>query len=1006
MPKPLPILIAAAFLLNIVSVSAQQMPKPMPLTLAGTVNFKALADYQLLHPIKHKRRSIEQIEDKDKGPLNKTGKVDSTAITFNVSLPKILSRSTSPAPNIVFNGTIDNGSLIPPDVNASCGQTYIVTTTNQEFDIFTKTGTLNSTLDIGSFFTGVPSTFYSDPHVIYDATNDRYVIVILDILQDGDGGLAVGVSQTGDPTGSWYTYSFDNGINDNLDFLDYPLLGSNTNWIVVTGNLFLGSGGISSQIYVFNKADLYAGTLGTVNTFSDNNVSDTYAPALTFDNSQTTEYIVADDNGNDGGNGYIYIGTVTGTADAPVYQLANTLGINSTWAESEVDATQNGGTGTITTDDTRVGNAVYRNGSLWFAHTVYLPADAPTYSGVDWWQIDPSKPDVLQYGRLSDPTGQAFYYFPSICVDPSNNALLGYTTSSPSNFASAGYSFRTSTDAKNTMEGSYIYQPGLTYYYKTFGSGRNRFGDFSFTFIDPVDNSFWTNEEFAYTPTNTWATTLANVSGVPCNAQPTAGTVTASLDTLCGGEGVTLNLLGSTESVIGIRTVWQQSLNGLNAWQHVTGGIGDSTQTYYTTPSPSIIYYRCVVTCAFTGQSDTTAPVEVVVPGVVSISTNIPDSICTPGNYTITANTIGTPVNWYANSTTGTTIATGDVLNATITKDTTFYVSTGHPKYETLGIPNNSGTGSYFNYTFNDGLQFRAITGFILDSVSVYASSTGNVTINLVDSATGLTVSTVTAAITANEVRKKTVIATDFNCQASTTYNITALGSTVDSLYRTSAGTNYPYVVTNVVSINGASNGAQDHYYFFYDWHILGGCVSERLPVHVNFYTIPLVITATPDTLCAGSKDSVLLTVSGPATSFDWVNNNSPQTSFYAKPTTDSTFTVNATNARGCSGTASVTVYVPDCAAGINQVSGTNSSIEVYPNPTTGDFDMIMYDLPKQDYTVSAYNMLSQKIMERVVTVNSAQYKVSMTVSDLPSGVYFIQVVHDSDEWTKPIIKR
>jgi hypothetical protein len=995
-------------LIHFNSAFAQQLPTPMPITMTGVVNFKSLSDYEKAHPVKLKKRFIEQAEDRDKDLVHTPGKVDSNAVTFNVTLPQNLSRSISPLPKIVFNGIVDNGSLIPPDVQAAAGLTYIVHTTNQEFDIFDKTGALTSTSAVTAFFSSgnVPSTFYSDPHVVYDVSRNRFVICILDILQDGDGGLAVAVSQTDDPTGNWYIYSFDDNINDNLDFLDYPLLGYNSKWITITGNLFLGSGPIVAQIDVFDKADLYSGTLGTVNTFTDNEISNTDAPALTFDTTEATEYLVADDDGNQGGIGYVYIGAITGTAASPVYTLTHELGVTSTWGETEIDATQNGTTGTITTDDTRVGDAVFRNGSLWFAHTVYLPSYAPTYSGVDWWQIDPAKPSVQQYGRISDPAGEIFYFYPSICVDTSNNVLLGYCTSSPSIFASAEYSFRAYTDEKNTMENGYIYQPGLASYYKTFGSGRNRFGDFSYTFIDPSNNSFWTNEEYAYTPANTWSTTMANVFGVPCNAKPIAGSVSASIDTLCGGESVSLNLSGYTSGVIGINFSWQQSSNSTTAWESATTGIGDGTSTYYATPPPSIIYYRCIVSCVNTLESDTSAPVKIVVPGVVSISTDIPDSQCMPGSFTITANTIGTPVSWYKSSTSGTPIASGDILNAYIYKDTTFYVSTGISKYETVGIPGNSGTGGYFNYTFEDGLTVDAITDFILDTVYVYASSTGNVVANLVDSATGITIKSDTITIAANEVRQKVAFPVFFNCYGGNSYNITAEGSTVDSLYRTTANTSYPYTIPNIMSITEASNGAVGHYYFFYDWHILGGCVSERLPVHVNFYSIPLVLTAVPDTICAGAGDSILLTVSGPATSFNWTNLNSSQTSIYVKPTTDSTFTVTATNAKGCSGTASINVYVPDCLAGVNTISANNSYLEIYPNPATGNFNLVMHNLPNRVYNICMYNMLSQKIIEKRVFVNSKQYLIQMDASALPGGVYFIQAVNGTQEWTQRFTKQ
>ena len=47
---------------------------------------------------------------------------------------------------------------------------------------------------------------------------------------------------------------------------DYPTLGFNGDWIVVQTNVFTVSEGafVASNIYAFNKADLYAGGAGQI----------------------------------------------------------------------------------------------------------------------------------------------------------------------------------------------------------------------------------------------------------------------------------------------------------------------------------------------------------------------------------------------------------------------------------------------------------------------------------------------------------------------------------------------------------------------------------------------------------------------------------------------------------------------------------------------------------------------------------------------------------------------
>ena len=63
---------------------------------------------------------------------------------------------------------------------------------------------------------------------------------------------------------------------------------------------------------------------------------------------------------------------------------------------------------------------VYRNGSLWTAQTIFLPATGtPNRCSVQWWQIDTTAGDLgglQQLGRIDDPTAKAFFAYPSIGV--------------------------------------------------------------------------------------------------------------------------------------------------------------------------------------------------------------------------------------------------------------------------------------------------------------------------------------------------------------------------------------------------------------------------------------------------------------------------------------------------------------------------------------------------------------------------------------------------------------
>src|SRR5262249_6219006 len=138
--------------------------------------------------------------------------VEVGAKTFDVSLPQNDLRTVSPPPNISFDGALDNGTLIPPDVSGASGKDFVMQSSNQEFDIFSKSGTLINSLVIDNFFSSTGGFSYFDPHVVYDAGHDRYVICcdgLINVNNSNHSAIFVGVSVTSDPNANWYIYDID-----------------------------------------------------------------------------------------------------------------------------------------------------------------------------------------------------------------------------------------------------------------------------------------------------------------------------------------------------------------------------------------------------------------------------------------------------------------------------------------------------------------------------------------------------------------------------------------------------------------------------------------------------------------------------------------------------------------------------------------------------------------------------------------------------------------------------
>ena len=236
-------------------------------------------------------------------------------------------------------------------------------------------------------------------------------------------------------------------------------------------------------------------------------------------------------NGNFSGNGFLRISTVTGAVGSEIYTAGTAfVSTPNPWAFAPPGgadfAPQQGTTQKIQNNDSRIGSpVVFRNGSLWASQTVFLPANGPkTRAAAQWWQFTPAG-TVQQFGRVDDATGTVFHAFPSIAVNSQNDALLGYSSFSAAQFASANYSFRAAADPASTMRSDVLLKAGEAVYFKTFSGTRNRWGDYSSTIVDPVnDLDMWTIQEYASSPDfpsghDRWGTWWGKISPLPKKRQ-------------------------------------------------------------------------------------------------------------------------------------------------------------------------------------------------------------------------------------------------------------------------------------------------------------------------------------------------------------------------------------------------------------------------------------------------------------------------------------------------------
>ncbi|PKP52460.1 MAG: hypothetical protein CVT92_08840 [Bacteroidetes bacterium HGW-Bacteroidetes-1] len=465
-------------------------------------------------------------------------------------------KEISPMPDTTFMGLYDSGNSIPPDVNGAPGPDHLMVTLNTQVRVQHRDGTDISTVTLGGFWMSLPGSGTFDPKILYDFEEDRWVFVTCAGSTPGDSRIYMGVSADSDPTGTWYLYSY---IADaqNVVWFDYPSIGFNKNWIVVSGNMF--GGGFYSTVYVFDKHAMYQGLDTPQFTRFATNQGFTLVPAITYDANEENVYLISSADGNQNGSGYISLFKVEGAVDNPQFGLVGNIGTPNPWAGyvngSGDFLPQLGSDQLINAVDHRMENVIFRNNKLWATHHVFLPANNPQRTSVQWWNITPTG-ELIQRGRVDDPDGVFSFAFPTLAVNAFEDMLIGHNIFSFNQYASAGYSYKAHFDPLNTTRSPYQYKDGLAPYYKTFGGGRNRWGDYSATMLDPLNSvDFWILQEYAELPSggDRWGTWWAYLR-IPFEPQPD---FTANETLIPLGESIQF-----TDKSAGVPQTWNWSFEG------------------------------------------------------------------------------------------------------------------------------------------------------------------------------------------------------------------------------------------------------------------------------------------------------------------------------------------------------------------------------------------------------------------------------------------------------------
>ncbi len=432
---------------------------------------------------------------------------ESLDTTEDTRAPSATLAGTAPTLGLNFVGArVEDSGYIPPDTMGAIGPNHFMETLNGNVSIYRKSdGFRLSSESLDSFFSGSGVSGVGDPRILFDHHSGRWIVLVTNFSTR----IGLAVSTSSDATGSFFKTNFLAATgSDSGTWVDYPTLGVDENGIY-TGAYMVGRARMTN--WAIDKAPLIAPTpsLGTVTAWRDLEWSLGNQPAHTY-GTPGSEYIIGKSTSSS-----LRIYRVDPPLTSPTMVDTGTVSVGS--FSQPPDAPALGSGVNIDTVGDRLMMSVYRGGSLWTTHCVGVSGRA----AARWYEINPVSRTVIQSGTVAD--GSLHYYFPSLMVNGLGDVAMGISGSNSGQYVACYYTGRRGTDPAGDMATPQLLKAGEAAYQLLDGYGRNRWGDYSYTTLDPSDDStFWTVQEYAETPdlySSAWGTWIGAMS-FGCSSDP------------------------------------------------------------------------------------------------------------------------------------------------------------------------------------------------------------------------------------------------------------------------------------------------------------------------------------------------------------------------------------------------------------------------------------------------------------------------------------------------------
>lgn len=421
----------------------------------------------------------------------------------------------TPSETLGFDAIPKTLDTVPADPTGAVSDSYFLTAVNSHVQLFDLTGAAVAGFDppirlrtLG----GVPSGWDDfDPKVVYDPYDDMFVLVFLamdDLVDPSRSKIVIAAipDATADDTGTWCVTGLkgDQADDGKRSWADYPGLGFTSARVTVATNQFAFDTFAYHhvQILSISKTTLYDGACPSLGfkVFSgddarnpDGSKAFTIQPAVTNGGaSPTTQFMLSfQDNGfsgtklilwrlKPGSGGLTLKRTALQVGEAIVApsgtQCGGTAGNSNTWWD---------------TGDLRLINAFYDADldKVYAAHAVFKDIAPSGYNeaAIRWYEVSPGSPlssSTVEKGIVG--ISKLDLAWPAVATDNAGNlfiAMAGAGFKDDICLSAYAAEVDTATDAFSTTQ--------LTAGEARFewGSGSERWGDYSAISRDPADGS-------------------------------------------------------------------------------------------------------------------------------------------------------------------------------------------------------------------------------------------------------------------------------------------------------------------------------------------------------------------------------------------------------------------------------------------------------------------------------------------------------------------------------------